>query len=520
MRDAGRMGKSAAVYQKNRKRCAKTSKEEHYHGFAHTRSGKAGFKNRNHGDILRCRTTRIFHGRAGPDEFMPNKFPTKLSVRFAALIIFSLFMVTIGQAETGGEGEFQFTENEAAGWHLRINHGHQNQPHGVEFKGKWRVSTLVGEPLKIVSVKWKVGDSVRFNGNHYSSTAAKCEDYIPQSVIDKIRIIDFEIGGTVIEISENQNPIRYTELEHNGDLPHSTVFLFINADAMAKSGGLTEWGKSNLTVPSSPDWGDLFYENMEHRTVHAFMRENLGFLSGYTSGDTAKSIVRAGFDLAKIKITKLQYNMESVRAWLAKNECEKKKKEKERQKPETNSGSQLTGANRNPVDSFEEQLAAVETYRAGINRQKAEAEKKRQALLKLQEQELAKARKAFQDTINKARQSISAVGGQYLGDFETNGSSINIEYWDHGQEDGDRVEIQVNGIPKIPNIHLKNKHNNNQIKLGVGINKISIKALNEGTSSPNTAAFVIKSDRGEYFIEKEWNLTENEQAVILVLRVK
>ena len=59
-----------------------------------------------------------------------------------------------------------------------------------------------------------------------------------------------------------------------------------------------------------------------------------------------------------------------------------------------------------------------------------------------------------------------------------------------------------------------------KINLSQGINKIDIKALNQGDSGPNTAEFVVYDDKGNVVSSKEWNLLTGVKATITFINEK
>lgn len=124
--------------------------------------------------------------------------------------------------------------------------------------------------------------------------------------------------------------------------------------------------------------------------------------------------------------------------------------------------------------------------------------------------------------------SFKKVNGQYiypkidqdLGSVRTNSKSVNIICRDFQYPDGDRVTIYVNDIPVIVNIVLKQSYQKFAIPLEIGINKISFKALNQGTSGPNTAAFKVYNDAGMLLSSNEWNLATGAKATLVIAKDK
>ena len=134
------------------------------------------------------------------------------------------------------------------------------------------------------------------------------------------------------------------------------------------------------------------------------------------------------------------------------------------------------------------------------------------------------------EKLNEQRflKSFKRINGQYiipkidqdLGSFRTDSKSVNIICRDFQYPDGDRVTIFVNDIPVVYNITLTTSYQKFNIPLEVGINKIAFKALNQGTSGPNTAAFKVFNDAGMLISSNEWNLATGAKATLLIAKDK
>ncbi len=109
---------------------------------------------------------------------------------------------------------------------------------------------------------------------------------------------------------------------------------------------------------------------------------------------------------------------------------------------------------------------------------------------------------------------------QDLGSIRTESKSVNIVCRDYQYPDGDRVSIYVNDIPVVHNLTLKQNYQSFNIPLEVGINKIKIVALNQGSSGPNTAAFKVYNDAGMLISSNEWNLATGAKATLIVAKNK
>jgi len=105
-----------------------------------------------------------------------------------------------------------------------------------------------------------------------------------------------------------------------------------------------------------------------------------------------------------------------------------------------------------------------------------------------------------------------------LGTLETTGKSIVIECRDHSYVDGDRVSIYVNEELLRANIILQAGYYTINIVLKDGFNRIDIKALNQGSSGPNTAEFRVIDDKGSVLANQEWNILTGYVATLVVVK--
>jgi hypothetical protein len=166
----------------------------------------------------------------------------------------------------------------------------------------------------------------------------------------------------------------------------------------------------------------------------------------------------------------------------------------------------------------------------GENGFKKAFEKEQEKLKKEQSEDLSKKGILTQAKLNEERflKSFKKINGQYiipkidqdLGSFRTTSQSVNIICRDYQYPDGDRVTIFVNNIPVIYNITLQESWQKFNIPLEVGINKIEILALNQGTSGPNTAAFKVFNDAGMLISSNEWNLATDARATLIIAKDK
>jgi hypothetical protein len=152
-----------------------------------------------------------------------------------------------------------------------------------------------------------------------------------------------------------------------------------------------------------------------------------------------------------------------------------------------------------------------------LKKQKEENDLNNKGILTIEKQREETFLKAFKK-ING--QYLYPVIDQDLGSFRTDSKSVNIICRDFQYPDGDAVTILINDIPVIHNITLKRSYQKFNIPLEIGINKIAFKALNQGTSGPNTAAFKVYNDEGTLLSSNEWNLATGAKATIVIAKDK
>ena len=109
-------------------------------------------------------------------------------------------------------------------------------------------------------------------------------------------------------------------------------------------------------------------------------------------------------------------------------------------------------------------------------------------------------------------------GNQYLGDVKNNGKFIGIVCRDHEYIDGDRVKILVNGDVIDHNILLTGSFKGVNVDLKKGFNRLDFEALNEGSSSPNTAQINVYDDQGQLIYSNKWLLSTGSKATLIITK--
>jgi len=107
---------------------------------------------------------------------------------------------------------------------------------------------------------------------------------------------------------------------------------------------------------------------------------------------------------------------------------------------------------------------------------------------------------------------------QYLGDFKSGSKFVRFLYRDHEFVDGDRVSVSINDKVIHPNIYLQGDFQGFYFDLEKGFNKIDIVALNQGSSGPNTAQFVMYDDNRQVISTNIWNLATGVTATVIIVK--
>lgn len=107
---------------------------------------------------------------------------------------------------------------------------------------------------------------------------------------------------------------------------------------------------------------------------------------------------------------------------------------------------------------------------------------------------------------------------QFLGEYIVDAKFVEVYCRDHEFVDGDQVKIFVNGEIVERRITLYGSFQPILITLKKGKNRIEFEALNEGSSSPNTAEFIVYDDMGNVVTNQRWNLKTGVKASFVVIK--
>lgn len=109
-------------------------------------------------------------------------------------------------------------------------------------------------------------------------------------------------------------------------------------------------------------------------------------------------------------------------------------------------------------------------------------------------------------------------GDMYMGDIKNNGKFIGIVCRDHEYVDGDRVKIYLNDKVVDPNVLLTGAFKGVNVDLEKGFNRLDFEALNEGSSSPNTAQVDVYDDKGQLIYSNKWLLSTGSKATLIITK--
>jgi hypothetical protein len=107
-----------------------------------------------------------------------------------------------------------------------------------------------------------------------------------------------------------------------------------------------------------------------------------------------------------------------------------------------------------------------------------------------------------------------------LGELSTKSKIIVIKCRDHEYVDGDRIKLMLNNAVIHPNIVLKGDFFVIDVDLVDGYNNISFVALNEGTSSPNTAQLKVYDQEGNLLASNKWLIRTGYKASLTIYKEK
>ena len=120
----------------------------------------------------------------------------------------------------------------------------------------------------------------------------------------------------------------------------------------------------------------------------------------------------------------------------------------------------------------------------------------------------------YQDTSLVRKIKILKDGDDFTINWE--GNKVKLFIWDANIEDGDKIQLTINGNIILDDFETTNKLKKIKYKLVDGENTIEIKATNLGTSPPNTSRIELVDNKTKYPIITQLEL--GKTAVIKIIK--
>ena len=120
----------------------------------------------------------------------------------------------------------------------------------------------------------------------------------------------------------------------------------------------------------------------------------------------------------------------------------------------------------------------------------------------------------YQDTSLVKRTEILKDGVDFTINWE--GNKLRLFIWDANMEDGDKIELTINGNIILDDFETTNKRKKIKYKLAKGENIIEIKATNLGISPPNTSRIELVDNKTKYPIITQLEL--GKTAIIKIIK--
>ena len=136
---------------------------------------------------------------------------------------------------------------------------------------------------------------------------------------------------------------------------------------------------------------------------------------------------------------------------------------------------------------------------------------------------------ALKGALDKCREDLKACEdrpqpptpptGEAIGNCHVGVAKVNVFVKDSGSEDGDRVKLKWNDEVIRAELTLSNAGQHLNLSLKPGPNYLHVTALNEGSSSPNTAVVVVdpchEDGRAEAF---DWQMLTGQEKFVSIVR--
>lgn len=107
---------------------------------------------------------------------------------------------------------------------------------------------------------------------------------------------------------------------------------------------------------------------------------------------------------------------------------------------------------------------------------------------------------------------------QFFGEFKTKSEYVRICYRDFGAIDGDVVQIYTPDLVLVSNAILDMDCQYIKLRLLKGENTITLQAINEGQSPPNTGELQVIDDEGNVLSFNQWALGQGYRASVTIYK--
>lgn len=108
--------------------------------------------------------------------------------------------------------------------------------------------------------------------------------------------------------------------------------------------------------------------------------------------------------------------------------------------------------------------------------------------------------KKYREAENESELPKSSIASESKKEIKLSTKIVKIKVWDKYEEDGDLINLYLNGKLLFANLEVTKKGQLFEIELLSGENIIEAEAINEGKVSPNTSAIRIFTDNKEHDI--------------------
>lgn len=145
--------------------------------------------------------------------------------------------------------------------------------------------------------------------------------------------------------------------------------------------------------------------------------------------------------------------------------------------------------------------------------------KKKTGVKMVQKSDLVKPTWKITQKFGEDQKNLAQFSKDYnLGELSTKSDLIVIKCRDHEYVDGDRIKLMLNNAIIHPNIILKGDFFVIDVDLVEGYNTINFVALNEGTSSPNTAQLKVYDADGNLLASNKWLIRTGYKASLSIYK--